>query len=82
MATTKIQGMVIDIGANTGPLKTAFESVNKSLSSTQKELNQVTKLLKLDPSNVELLTQKQKLLDDQLTESREKLSKLHDIMRS
>lgn len=78
---TKIQGITIQLGADSHPLETALKSINVSLGQTQKELVQVEKLLKLDPKNVELLTQKQKLLEQQLMSTREKYSKLNLIMR-
>ena len=46
------------------------------MSSSQRELREVEKLLKLDPTNTELLAQKQKLLADSVEAAREKLEKL------
>lgn len=76
---TKIQGITIEIGGDTSPLAKAFESVNKVISSTQKELRQVEKALKLDPGNAELLAQKQELLSKQIKNTAEKISKLKEI---
>lgn len=76
---TKIQGITIEIGGDTSPLAKAFESANKVISSTQKELRQVEKALKLDPGNAELLAQKQELLSKQIKNTAEKISKLKEI---
>jgi phage-related minor tail protein len=62
MATNRIKGITIDIGGNTTQLTKALDDVDKSLKDTQGQLKDVNKLLKLDPSNVELLRQKQDLL--------------------
>ena len=44
----------------------------------QDELIQIEKLLKLDPTNTELLTQKQKLLSDAIKNTEDKLKQLKD----
>lgn len=75
MAET-IKGMTIEIGGNTAPLEQALKSANKEINATQKELNQVNKLLKLDPTNVELLKQKQQLLGQQIGQTTTKLDAL------
>lgn len=71
-----IKGMTIEIGGNTAPLEQALKSANKEINATQKELNQVNKLLKLDPTNVELLKQKQQLLGQQIGQTTTKLDAL------
>lgn len=76
---TKIQGITIEVGGDTSPLAKAFESVNKVISSTQTELKQVEKALKLNPSSTELLTQKQQLLSEQVKNVSDKISKLKEI---
>lgn len=62
MASNRIKGITIEIGGNTTQLTKALGDVDKSLKDTQSQLKDVNKLLKLDPSNVELLRQKQDLL--------------------
>lgn len=71
-----IKGMTIEIGGNTTPLEQALKSVNKEIKGTQSELNQVNKLLKLDPKNVDLLKQKQQLLGEQIGSTTTKLDAL------
>ena len=61
---SRIQGTTVEIGGDTTKLSKALESVNKSIKGTQSGLKDVNKLLKLDPSNTELVVQKQKMLKD------------------
>ena len=60
---TKIRGITVELGADASGVETALKSVNKTIKSTQSELKDVEKLLKLDPTNTELLQQKQQLLE-------------------
>lgn len=71
-----IKGMTIEIGGNTAPLEQALKDTNKEINTTQKELKEVNKLLKLDPSNTDLLKQKQKLLGEQIGQTTTKLDAL------
>lgn len=64
------------MGADTGELSKSFIGINKSLGETQKSLNDVNRLLKLDPKNTELLAQKQGLLTKQIEQSSDKLKQL------
>ena len=54
---SRIQGITVEIGGDTTKLSKALESVNKSINGTQSGLKDVNKLLKLDPSNTELVVQ-------------------------
>lgn len=74
----RIKGMQIVIGGDTTGLSKALSGVNKKISGTQKELKDVERLLKLDPKNTVLLEQKQKLLAEAVSETREKLDSLKD----
>lgn len=76
MASGRIKGITIDIGANTTDLQKALSGVDKSLKQTESSLRDVNKLLKLDPGNTELLTQKQKLLGDAVNQTKERLETL------
>ena len=71
-----IKGITIEIGGDTTKLDKALGSVNKNVKSTQSELREVEKLLKLDPKNTEALEQKQKLLAKAVGETKEKLDVL------
>lgn len=69
----KIRGITIELGADFTQVTEAFNKVSKELSNTDKSLKDVNKLLKLDPSNVELLTQKQGYLDKAIQLTAQKL---------
>ncbi len=72
----RIKGITVEISGDTTKLSKALEGVNKNIKNTQTQLKDVQKLLKLDPSNTELLSQKHKLLADALTATKEKLETL------
>ena len=55
---SRIAGITVEIGGNVGSLSKALESVNKVIKNTQTQLKDVERLLKLDPTNTVLLTQK------------------------
>ena len=57
-------------------LSKALSGVNKEISSTQKQLKDVERLLKLDPTNTKLLEQRQRLLSDAVQETKTKLDTL------
>ena len=76
MATNRIKGITVEIGGDTTKLQTALQGVNKEIKSTQSQLKDVEKLLKLDPGNTELLAQKQQLLSSAVKETKEKLETL------
>jgi phage-related minor tail protein len=77
MAAT-IKGITVEIGGSTIGLQKALAEVNSKSRSLQSELRQVEKLLKLDPSNTELLAQKQKLLGEAVKTTSEKLASLKE----
>lgn len=74
----RIKGITIEIGGDTTKLSDSLKDVNKSIKDTQAELKDVDKLLKLDPSNIELLGQKQDLLTKAIGDTKEKLDKLKE----
>lgn len=53
-----------------------MQGVEKNIRTTQTALKDVTKLLKLDPTNTELLSQKQKYLSEQIDDTKIKLEAL------
>ena len=73
---TKIRGITLEIGCDTSGLQTSLSQVNNDLTSTQKQLKDVERLLKMDPGNVDLLRQKQELLGQAIKESGDYLDKL------
>lgn len=78
MASSRIKGIQIEIGGTTDKLGKALEGVEKTSKSLQTELKGVNSLLKFDPSNTELLRQKQEILKQSIDETSEKLKVLKD----
>lgn len=76
MAASRIKGITVEINGDTTGLSKALSGVNKEIRSTQSQLKDVEKLLKLDPGNTELLAQKHKLLGQAVSETKEKLETL------
>ena len=74
----RIKGITIEIGGDTTGLNKALSGVNKEISSTQGQLKDVERLLKLDPTNTELLRQKQKLLAEAVQGTKGKLDTLKE----
>ena len=72
----RIQGITVEIGGDTTKLQNALKGVNGQIKSTQQQLKDVNKLLKLDPGNTELLAQKHKLLGQAVSETKDKLATL------
>lgn len=81
MASNRIKGITIDISANTVQLTDALKDVEKRLKTTQTELNDVNRLLKLDPKNTELLAQKQKLLTSAVEDTKKKLEEEQEALK-
>ena len=73
---SRIQGITVEIGGDTTKLSSALSGINKEIKGTQTQLKDVEKLLKLDPSNTELVAQKQKLLAQEIGATKEKLTTL------
>lgn len=78
---SRIKGITIDIGGDTSSLQKSLKAVDGQLKTTQNTLRDVNKLLKLDPSNVELLRQKQKALQDAIKATNERLEELKKVSK-
>lgn len=74
----RIKGITVEIGGDTTGLDKALKGVNSTIKSTQSQLRDVNRLLKLDPSNAKLLAQKQQLLQKEISETSEKLNALKE----
>ena len=72
----RIKGITVEIDGSTTGLDKALKDVNSTIKNTQTQLKDVQRLLKLDPSNTELLSQKQRLLKDAIGATKEKLESL------
>nr|DAK57121.1 MAG TPA: minor tail protein [Caudoviricetes sp.] len=74
--SNRIKGITVEIGGDTTKLDKALAGTNKQLSTTQKSLKDVERLLKLDPGNADLLEQKQRLLAQAVEGTSQKLDTL------
>ena len=72
----RIKGITVEINGDTTKLSKALQNVDKSIKNTQTQLKDVEKLLKLDPTNTELLAQKQKLLGQAVQDTKTRLDTL------
>ena len=81
MASRRIQGITIEIDGDTTKLNTALKGVDKQLKTTKSALSDIDKLLKLDPGNAELLTQKQKDLASAISTTKERLTQLKNVSK-
>lgn len=72
----RIKGITVEIGGDTTGLSKALSGINGDIRTTQSQLKDVERLLKLDPSNTELLEQKQRLLSKAVEETKTKLDTL------
>ena len=77
----RIKGIIVEIGGDTIGLQKALKDVNDKSKNVYSELKEVEKALKLDPTNTELLAQKQQLLSKQAEIAKEKLSALKDVQK-
>lgn len=71
-----LKGITVTIDGNVTPLNQALSSVNANAKSLQTELKGVNSLLKLDPTNTDLLKQKQVILKEAVAETENKLKLL------
>lgn len=76
MANKNIKGITIELGGDTTGLQKALKGVDSTSVKLNSELKEVNKLLKFDPSNTELVAQKQKLLTDSIENTSTKLDQL------
>ena len=71
-----IKGIEIAISADTSGVTKGLKEVTSESMKTSKNLKSVESLLKLDPGNTELVAQKQKLLAQNIEQTKDKLNKL------
>ena len=74
----RIAGITIQIDGDTTKLQAALKGVDKTLKTTQSNLRDINKLLKLDPKNTDLLRQKQKNLETAIKGTKDRLKELKD----
>lgn len=78
MANKLIRGLTVEIGGDTTKLGEALKNVESKSKGLSGELNAINRLLKLDPTNTELLAQKQQVLSEAISATREKLAALKE----
>lgn len=78
----KVKGLTLEIDGNTEGLEKGLTKLNKPISAVKNELNDVTRLLKLDPGNTTILAQKQELLGKQISASKDKLAALQQAKKA
>ena len=76
---SNIRGITVEIGGDTTKLGSSLSSVNSQSKALQTELKSVNRLLKLDPSNTELLSQKQNILKESISATKDKLNQLKSV---
>ena len=74
----RIAGITIEIGGDTSNLQKSLKGVDSQLKTTQANLKDINKLLKLDPGNTDLLKQKQKELEKAIAQTKDRLQQLKD----
>lgn len=72
----KIRGITIELGADASGVLDSISKLNSEIKSTQSQIKDVDKLLKLDPGNMTLITQKTQLLQEQIGNTKSKLEEL------
>lgn len=78
----RLKGITLEIGGDTTKLSKALSGVNSDIINTKSALKDVERLLKLDPTNVDLLRQREKLLTDEVKATTEKLDKLKEAQQT
>lgn len=75
MAAGRIKGITIEIGGDTTKLVSALSKVDTAIKTTQSNLRDIEKALKLDPTNTNLIKDKQIELAKQVEATKEKVEK-------
>lgn len=82
MAKDYIKGISIALGGDSTGLQKAINQVNASSGALRRELSQVERALKFDPTNTTLVAQKQEILAQQVKVTSEKLQQLKSVQES
>jgi len=72
----RIKGITVENEGDTTDLEKALKRVNNMIRNTQSRLREVNRLLKPDPSNTELLSQKQRAPKDAIGAATDNLETL------
>lgn len=75
----KIIGITVDIEGKSSGLTKSLQEANSAINKTTSALKDVDKALQLDPTNVELIAQKELLLNKQIEQTNEKLEIMQQV---
>lgn len=75
-------GFNVTIGADTKSFQTALRNLNQPIKDAQKSLQKLSDGLKLNPTNVTLLTEKEKQLGYQIEDTSKKITSLKEAQQS
>ena len=78
MGKKTLKGLTIKIGGDITDLNKSLQSVNKKSGTLGSELKEINNLLKMDPTNTEILAQKQQVLAESIGNTEKKL----DLLRN
>lgn len=81
MASSNIKGMTIDIGGDTSNFQKALKGLNSAINSSQSALKNIDKALKLDPTNINLLAEKQGFFISQIDKTKTKIKEIQDRIK-
>ena len=81
MASKNIKGITITIGGDTTKLQDALKGVDKQVYSLNSDLKALDKALQLDPTNTNLLAQKQDVLKRSIEATTERLNTLKEAQK-
>ena len=77
----RIKGLKIVLGADASELTSAIYSVNTAIGKTRTNLREINSALKLDPTNVNLLKDKQIELNTAVEQTREKVKQEEEALQ-
>ena len=81
MAGGRIKGITIELNGDSTKLEASLKSVNSEIRNTESKLKDVNKLLKMDPGNTNLLSQKYKTLQQEIQATKQKLDTLKEASK-
>lgn len=76
MSAKRIKGLTVEIKGSQVKLTKALKDAQSDLKSFQRSISSINRSIKLDPDNVDLYTQKQKILEQSLEENKKTLEEL------
>lgn len=81
MAAKTLKGITVEINGKTTGLANALKDVTKTSTALSSNLKEISKALKLDPGNTELLNEKQKILSESVAAARKELETLEGVQK-